>query len=175
MVAVKLVNLGSTSGSGQVVTFGEVFEQGELASGGHLMARIGSQLVPVQMDVKTTYADGSVKHAVLSVAPTSLAGNGSVEMMLTTAGAGATGSALTASQVLSRGYDLKVQIDLHDGQGVRTIDAATVLSQAIQAGKVETWLSGPLASEFRATTTAWAGSALRTARGSRRRAFVSAR
>ncbi len=153
VVGVRLQNLSATNGSGQVLTFGEVFLDGEIAAGSHLMARIGGQLVPVQMDVKTTYADGSVKHAILSVAPTALTGNGSTAMMLTTAGAGATGPALSAGEILSHNYNLKVEIDFRDGQGVHTIDAAQVLSQAIQAGKVETWLSGPLASEFRVETT----------------------
>ncbi|TPG33344.1 hypothetical protein EAH89_30820, partial [Roseomonas nepalensis] len=59
IVALKLQNAGAATLQGGVTTFGQVFEMGDLPKGGGLVAQIGGRTVSVQMDVKSTYADGS--------------------------------------------------------------------------------------------------------------------
>ena len=49
---------------GHEITFGEVFAPGQVPQGGHLVAVINGVQIPVQLDVKTTNADGSVKMGI---------------------------------------------------------------------------------------------------------------
>src|SRR5687768_12489340 len=66
IVALQLQNnTGSAQKPGEV-TFGHVFRQGDLDAGKHLTAVIGGKQVPVQVDVKATHPDGSVRHALLT-------------------------------------------------------------------------------------------------------------
>ncbi|MBQ5950245.1 hypothetical protein KBW98_22385, partial [Massilia sp. ST3] len=74
---VRLENTSATVAQNNVpVTFGQVFAVGHLAKGAGLVGRLddGSSL-PLQVDVKATHPDGSVRHAVISaVLPTLGAG-----------------------------------------------------------------------------------------------------
>ncbi|MCG7363668.1 hypothetical protein MHZ93_20640, partial [Roseomonas sp. ACRSG] len=65
-INLNLENAGANTLGGGVTTFGQVFKQGELPAGGGLKALVGGVEVAVQLDVKTTYADGSAKMAVVS-------------------------------------------------------------------------------------------------------------
>ncbi len=51
---------------GRITTLGHVFKQGDIASGAVLQARIDEAVLPLQVDIKSTWPDGSLKHAVLS-------------------------------------------------------------------------------------------------------------
>lgn len=97
-----LQNAGAQSLGAGVATLGQSFAQGEVPSGAGLTATINGAAVAVQMDVKTTYPDGSVKMAVLSVdRPTLLSGQ-SVDVLLTKAAAPATTPAINLARQSSR-------------------------------------------------------------------------
>jgi hypothetical protein len=49
------------------VTFGVVFRPGEIGKGKAVKARLAGAEVPVQLDAKRHYEDGSLKHGVVSV------------------------------------------------------------------------------------------------------------
>lgn len=152
LVALRLVNHEAHAAAGRPITFGQVFKQGDLPAGQTMTARIGGQDTPVQIDVKATYGDGSVKHAILTLAQPPLAAGGTLDVMLARGGAGPSGAALTPADALAAGYDLQVELAFHDQDGSTTpfvIDAAAALRNAMAAGTLDTWLSGPLASEFR--------------------------
>src|SRR5690606_39471505 len=108
-------------------------------AGSGLVALVDGRAVPLQVDVKATHADGSVRHAVLSLeAP---AGGGAVMLARRPAAAAApldVGAALAAA-----GYDLTLTVA---GQ---TSAVAGLVAEALAAGTAEPWLSGPLASEVR--------------------------
>ena len=72
---------GAAEGTGYV-TFGQVFAKGAVMPGTTLVAKINGQDVAVQMDVKTTNADGSVGHALLTLKAPTLAADSSVNGML---------------------------------------------------------------------------------------------
>jgi hypothetical protein len=93
-----------------------------------------------------------VRHAVLTIDAPAIPANGAVDIMLARGTPASGGAAITPADILSHGYDLSVAVTLHNSDGsttLKTINAATVLQQAIAAGQVETWMSGPLASEYR--------------------------
>jgi hypothetical protein len=56
---IRLENAGALRLEGGVTTLGQVFAQGELPAGGGLVARINGVASSVQVDVKTTWPDGS--------------------------------------------------------------------------------------------------------------------
>ncbi len=156
MVGFSLQNTsGAAEGTGYV-TFGQVFAKGAVMPGTTLVAKINGQDVAVQMDVKTTNADGSVGHALLTLKAPALAADGSVNGMLAKVAPAPAGAAIQAQDIVSHGLDVKVQVTLHNPDGsttVKTVDAAQLLQQAINAGTVETWMKGAQASEYRVETT----------------------
>ncbi len=136
-------------------TFGQVFKEGDVPRGSDLVATFDGRPVPLQVDAKATHADGSLRHAVLSVALPSLAGKASVPLSLSTQPAPPT-SALAApvslAQVLATDYNAAVAFDM--GGKTYAADARAVLQQASKTTckpwnrQCDLWLSGPLVSEW---------------------------
>lgn len=142
IVGLRLQGTDGALPAGRVVTFGEVFTVGEIPAGQGLVARIGGTEVPVQMDVKTTWDDGSVRHAVLSLAVPSDAP--STDLMLAL-GAPPAGPAVSLP---SSGWDVTVSVDLRNPDGGVT-PLSVSAAQALATATPEVWLSGPLATEVR--------------------------
>ncbi|MCW5729147.1 MAG: hypothetical protein KIT20_00200 [Alphaproteobacteria bacterium] len=156
IVGMKLQNNGGEAEGAKAVTFGQVFAKGQLQPGTDLVARIGGVEYQVQMDVKATHADGSVRHAVLTMVAPPIPAQGELDIMLAAkSGPAGTAAAIQAGDILAKGYDLKVDFAFHNGDGSKTnvtVDVAQVLQQALADGSVKTWLSGAMASEFRVET-----------------------
>ena len=152
IVALQLQNnTGSIQKPGEV-TFGHAFRQGDLDPGKHLTAVIGDREVPVQMDVKATHPDGSVRHAILTIEQPGLAAGETATAMLKTAGSKLSGATIKPTDILARGYDVDIILDLKNSNGTTShfkIDAAAELAKAAAQGTLKTWMSGPLASEYR--------------------------
>jgi len=142
------VTVVSTSGSAQTnvpVTVGQVFKVGEVPAGSTVTAAmIGTgAVVPIQVDAKATHADGSLRHAVITLKLATLNGNATDQVMLSSAASGgAAGSPVTVAQLLATTFD--AQIDLNVGGTNYSASARTLL----QAGTPPVWLSGPLVSEW---------------------------
>jgi hypothetical protein len=151
IVALQLQNNSGHAQAASEITFGHVFRQGDLGAGKHLTAVIGGREIPVQMDVKATNSDGSVRHAVLTIDQPGLAANQTATVMLKAASAGPSGAAIRPADILAKGYDVDVNLSLKNANGTTTefkVDAAAELAKAAAAGSLKTWISGPLASEF---------------------------
>ncbi len=58
---------GTAATAAQYVTFGHCFQIGQLPGSSGPAANFGSGSVPSQVDVKTSYADGSAAHALVTV------------------------------------------------------------------------------------------------------------
>jgi hypothetical protein len=144
------IHLQSTSGSlppGAMISFGHAFARGDVPVGIGLIAMAGGRPIPLQMDIKATHADGSVRHAILTLAIPQGAGNG---LDVTLSRGGTAGGRLDAAQaardLLAGGYDLKVEVTT--GGQTYTADAGAALSRALSQG-LDVWMNGELASEFR--------------------------
>lgn len=125
------------------VTFGQVFAQGDLAKDATLFGRLDKGLtIPLQMDVKATHPDGSVRHAVISAIIPGLAANQALAMELVSGGTAATGATATTEQLLSSGFTASASATLN---GVRFEASA---DQLIKTGKITTWLAGPNVTEW---------------------------
>lgn len=152
IVALQLQNDGDKAEPAGEVSFGHVFKQGDLGPGKYLVAVINGREVPVQLDVKATHEDGSVRHAIVTVAQPALAAGAKVDLMLKAASAPPAGAAIRPADILDEGYDVDVVLNLKNADGTVTkftVDAAAELAKAAAAGTLTTWMSGPLASEYR--------------------------
>ena len=128
-----------------IATSGMVFKPGELASGGGLTATIGGVQVAVQVDVKTTYADGSAKMAVLSLARPDIAAGTTVEALLAVAPAGTLSPPALNLDTALAGHSFTVDITT---AGVTShVDVLAALHDALAHGTASFWQSGALASQ----------------------------
>jgi hypothetical protein len=157
IVGVRLQNTGSSTEASGYVSFGQVFLAGAVRPGDSLVARINGVKYAVQMDVKSTNADGSVRQAVLTLNAPAIAAGATLDLILAKGtAAGFSGSAPSASALLASGYDTSVSFTFHNANGTTTTDsasAATALRAALSAGTVKNWLSGPGGNEYDVVTT----------------------
>ncbi|RFB05839.1 right-handed parallel beta-helix repeat-containing protein [Parvularcula marina] len=130
--------LRRTDREGGFVTFGEAFEKGAVPAGAGLMLETGGDALPLQMDVKATHDDGSVRHAVLTLGVP--AGRGAVEGQYR-AGKAEAAAPLGWDASLFDGLTLRL-----DGQlGGKVTTATLDINDTLTGG--EAWLTGPLAVE----------------------------
>ncbi len=121
-----------------VATFGAVFPPNAVREA--VAARADGKALTTQIDVKRRHPDGSVRHAVLSVA---LPERGKrLELDLVPAAATRAGG-LAPEQVLAGGWDSAVEIT-EGGQIYRAR-----ISDLLRAHGIERWLDGPLVTELR--------------------------
>lgn len=128
---------------GRVTTFGQVFRRGDVPAGQTLMARVEGRRVPLQVDAKARHADGSLRHAILSLRNPATS---TVQIALHAVPDGKRGDLLDIREVLGRGYDLTIMFDFNGPQV--TLDVAKLLQKAVNTDPAR-WLQGPLASEVR--------------------------
>ncbi|GEM_PF-3154587 len=149
VVGLLLQNSGTAPLASRIVTFGQSFADGDVPAGSTLVATINGQQVAVQMDVKSTNADGSIAEAVLTLDAPAIAANGSAAVMLSRSAA-PQAAAIDPHGFVASGYDAQVNLTFHNANGTTGSDSINVggaLTQALAAGTAKSWLSGPLASE----------------------------
>jgi len=77
VVSVWIENLDSVAKNDVPVTFAHPFREGDVAAGLSLGARLEDGTdIPVQVDPKARHADGSLRHAVITLLMPSLPANG---------------------------------------------------------------------------------------------------
>ena len=143
MRPVVSLDLQSLSVSGESITsIGHGFKEGDLPAGEQLSASVGDTNVSVQMDVLSTWPDGSAKHAIVSF-KTPSSDDGTATLVLGSADAEGTGVVRPdlAGQAAALDYDFTVTVD---GE---TVDVAALL----QDGPVDMWQSGALVNQGRVT------------------------
>jgi hypothetical protein len=148
-----LQNPGSTVLAGRTVSFGLSFAQGSVAPGKTLVASLGGTTETVQIDPKTTYADGSVRMAVVTMVQPSLAPGQSMPVGFALAGASGTQAPINLAALTQPGaYAVNISLTTHNADGTTTaygFSAAQLLAQAMAGGTLSYWRQGPLATEAR--------------------------
>ncbi len=125
------------------VTFGQVFKAGDVPAGSGLLASLPDGTpVPLQLDVKATHADGSLRHALLTVRVPALAANETRTIVLSTGSPSSGGTAVSVADVLSTGFDATVTVQ--DGSATYLASAASLL----QLASARVWISGPEVTEW---------------------------
>ncbi|WP_291298706.1 carbohydrate-binding domain-containing protein [Elioraea sp.] len=140
-------NAGTGTLQAGVTTMGQVFQPGDVPAGQSLIAKIGATTVPVQVDVKTTHPDGSIKMAVLSFERPMLGAGTSVDVVLEKAAAPAAQPVVNLAAVSSQ-HSLMVELT-PTGQPKITIDVMDALRDALADGSASIWQKGPLATQAR--------------------------
>ena len=150
------------------VSLGMDFSDGQVPAGQSLVAEIGGVTEPVQMDVKTTYADGSARMAVLTLQQPTLAAGAAVGVMLAK-GAADTAPALDISTLTNpANYNFTVSLTgISENQysaansttpatstpiADQTFNVGTLLANALAGtggASVSYWQQGPLATQVR--------------------------
>ena len=128
------------------LTFGQVFAPGDLKRNEGLSGRLADgAAVPLQLDVKATHPDGSVRHAVISAvlpaADTGGARSLALALVKDKAGGMRAGTAASAQGLLDAGFTATASATI-GGQ------AWTASADKLLRGKPALWLDGPLVSEW---------------------------
>jgi hypothetical protein len=140
---VRLQNTDSTAQTSVPVTFGQVFAIGHLKRTDALIGRMeDNSLVNLQMDVKATHADGSVRHAVLSAIIPSIAANATRTMSLAKIASSTNLVSVMPPQLLAAGFSASASATIN---GVKYISSADEL---LKSGAKATWLAGAVANEW---------------------------
>ncbi|KPK78909.1 MAG: hypothetical protein AMJ81_14475 [Phycisphaerae bacterium SM23_33] len=135
VTTVTVENISGADRPAGPVTFGMIFAKSDVEG----MPAV--EALPAQVDVKRRWPDGSVKHAILTVALPALPAGQSRKLALV--GAAKPGPAAPEpAAMLTKPPDLAVQMKVHNGP-------AEVASLAAAAGdkQPKVWLNGKLASE----------------------------
>jgi len=124
------------SGAGPV-TFGQVFAAGDMKKSDVLVGKLDGTTVPLQVDVKATHADGSVRHAVISA---QVPKAGTMQLATTP---GASGVTPGASDDMPGANAPAVEVSA-------TIAGVKYSATSSTAGKA-TWLQGPIVNEWQSS------------------------
>jgi len=149
---VRIQNTGAAQ-TNVPFTFGQVFAAGQLAPTEGLVAKLADgSLVRLQLDVKATHADGSVRHAIVSGILPSLAAGATQKLDLAKSTVSDAGSA-TPQSLLSAGLNSTVTLTIDN------VKYTASLADALASGTPTKWLSGNVATEW------FANAPLKTAAG----------
>ncbi len=153
IVGLNLQNPTADALSAQYISFGEVFKAGAVPAGSQLVAIVNGTDIPVQMDVKTTYPDGSAETATITMLQPAIAANATVGVMLALAPTGTTQAAPVdvGQEIAATGYDLGVTIAVQGGS-TYTLNVANLYAQAVASGSATILKQGPDATEVQFQT-----------------------
>jgi len=144
-----LQNTLSTALSPHEVTFGEVFSPGQVPGGSQLLATINGVQYVAQLDVRTSYADGSVESGVVTLDAPAIPANTTLNGVLSTTTA-TPAAAVNIANLPGNGYNLVVNLTMHNADGTQSSDqlnVGTLLSQALSSGTASYWMKGAQATE----------------------------
>ena len=139
----RILNTSATAQAALPVTFGQVFAAGDLLPTESLVGRFeNGSTIPLQLDVKATHADGSVRHALVSGIVSDMAAKETRTLSLMKTNAPhATGMGPKA--LLMNGFSASVHATIN---GVRYDASADDIIKT--GGAYQTWLSGAVANEW---------------------------
>ncbi|MDB5791381.1 MAG: hypothetical protein JWQ80_1405 [Massilia sp.] len=140
---VRVQNTAATAQPNLPVTFGQVFAVGHLMPADSLVGRFDNgTTIPLQIDVKATHADGSVRHAVVSGMVPNMTANETRTLSLMKSNT-PHAAGLGPTTLLTNGFSASVHATIN---GVRyTASADDVIKMG---GAYQTWLSGAVANEW---------------------------
>lgn len=143
LTSINIQNLGGEQ-TNVPITFGQVFAPGDLPANNRLIGRLNSGVdIPLQVEIKARHADGSARHAIISLSlPTlNVLKNESLHLIKEN---GSVNAALngTPAALLNAGFSAGVSLTLN--QKIYSASADTLL----RAGKYTQWLGGDIVNEW---------------------------
>ena len=146
IIGIRFEPLQGSRETSNYVTFGQIFEKGSVRAGDRLALRIKGRLRAVQMDIKATHRDGSIRHAVLTVNLEGVAKDRAVDGMLVQQVA--TSTPLSKPDFQNMPYALEIAVSGQSADGVEfagMVDLRTLVLSAFSEGRY--WLNGAHAVE----------------------------
>jgi hypothetical protein len=145
IVQTIMANTSDNAVSNIPVTFGHVFKKGDILPEHILSATLddGSQ-IPVQLDKKAYYKNGSLLHGIISMLLPPIPENSSktIMLLLNYSNIDETDTGISLSELIQSSYNTKVTIFI-DGKKFQA-QAKTLL----QNSQPSTWLFGPIVTEW---------------------------
>lgn len=124
-------------------TFGQVFAVGQLSPTDILTGRLeDGTTIPLQIDVKATHADGSVRHAIISGILPSVAAGAQRTVSLVKGGTAPTATAATVSNLTRAGFSSSFHAKINGVDWYASAD--DLLKVAVSTA----WLKGGVATEW---------------------------
>jgi hypothetical protein len=128
------------------VTFGQVFAVGDLLPGQALVGRFeDGTTTQLQVDVKATHPDGSVRHAIISGLVPTLAAGATRTLSLVKTTSSLSISPASISALLAAGFNSSVKATIGGVEYTASADALLKNASAVK------WISGPIANEWEVT------------------------
>jgi hypothetical protein len=125
------------------VTFGQVFAVGHVLRTNTLSARLDDgTTIPLQMDVKATHPDGSVRHAVISGIVPTLGAGATRTLSLTKDAIARVSTAATIGSLMGAGLNASVHLMIGG------VDYWVAADDLMKLTKPTVWLAGPVATEW---------------------------
>lgn len=155
ITGLAFANLSRLPEPAGIVTFGQVFVEGDLPASSRLKATVDGRDLPLQMDVKTRYRDGSVDDAVLSLELPALKPGERLAAMLAKAPARNRSAKTPVSSLAIDAASvppLEVQVTFRDGPEAGHTSRVALrefLAHHPHDFAGPAWLEGPLAVERR--------------------------
>lgn len=134
---------GSNVQNSTPFTFGQPFAVGQLSPTDVLTGRLeDGTVVPLQVDVKATHADGSVRHAIISGILPTVAANATRTMSLLKGGTAPTTTTGTISSLLKAGFSASFHAKING------VDYYASADDLLKVAIATSWLKGGVANEW---------------------------
>lgn len=148
---VTISNGGSGTLEAGTAIFGMLFKQGEFPSGTKLEATISGSTQEAQAAVRTTYGDGSAKHAVVGVDHGPLASGASVQATLASVSGSPASPVDLRAAMVAKPVSVRMTVTAPAGLAASEIsfDASAAIIAAIDAATIDYRLRGPKATRGR--------------------------
>ncbi|KEZ77875.1 hypothetical protein C41B8_07507 [Salinisphaera hydrothermalis C41B8] len=136
------------------VTFGQPFRPGDVPAGTTVQVFGDGKPIPTQVDVKARNADGSVRHAVISLnVPCDIDRNDRLTIVTASASSQSTSGSLSLEDLASSGFDARIELSQQGRQWA--LSAHDLLQRVVRDGGCHAttvycrrWLAGPVANEW---------------------------
>lgn len=141
---IRIENSGSADQSNVPVTFGQVFAQGDIPASYSVAGKLSDgTTVPLQVDVKATHSDGSLRHGIISaVLPQLAVGQIQTIGLVKVAAPSRSPVVFSPAELTNAGFTASVNVNI--GGQIYSASADALL----KSGKYTTWLTGSVANEW---------------------------
>jgi hypothetical protein len=134
----------------RTISFGQIFAPGAVQRGDHLQVLVDGRAIPTQADPKAFHADGSVRHAILTVDLPKLSSGKTLDATVIKGDAAPAAAAAGTAQIPS--LDIILRIKGPDGVVKPVSLNLPAIAQNPKNAVAGFWINGPLAQERRFVT-----------------------
>lgn len=141
---VKIQSTSSTVQTNVPVTFGQIFAQGEVTAQNTISGTLGDgSNIPLQINIKATHPDGSLRHGIIStIIPTLSPAQHQTLQLKKITQTSASPSLTPPQDLINSGFTATAKINLAG------LTYSATVNELLKTGKYISWLAGPVANEW---------------------------